>query len=203
MRLEEMTVGILAGGKSSRMGSNKAELPYQNDSFLEHILRQAGRFSQRLVSVDSMEKYRWLSESSISHFKFVEDEYRDYGPVEGIYQLLRNTTTGSCFVIATDMPCLTESFFQSFVNEYGGEDCLVLQVDGRPEPLCSIYSRACIPVLEMFRRDGIHKPRILFEKVGVRYVDIEALGHAASTVSNINTPAEYKELLEEGADVHQ
>ena len=203
MRLEELTIGVLSGGKSSRMGSNKAELEYENKSFIEHILLQTNRFSERLVSVDDKGKYQWLSESKESDFKLVEDEYKDFGPIEGIYQLLKETTSEYCFIIATDMPCLTEKFFQDFANEHHGEDCLVLEVNERPEPLCSIYGKSCIPFLESFREQGLHRPRFLFEKVNTRFIKIEELGYSPSVVSNINTPAEYREFLEETLNVHQ
>lgn len=202
MKLEKLTIGILAGGKSSRMGSNKAELKHSGGSFLEYILKQTEGFAERLVSVDGAEKYHWLLEKCGSDLKLVEDEYKEFGPVEGIYQLLKNMKTEACLVTATDMPCLSRDFFQSFAGQYEKEACLVLKSEGRVEPLCSIYGRACIPVLKNFRAEGIHKPRLLFEKVHTRFISIEELGYAPSVVNNINTPGEYLRFLEENIHVH-
>lgn len=196
MKLCDLSIGILAGGKSSRMGSNKAELAYRQGSFLEHILSEAGGFSRCLISVDQIGKYRWLSENSRIPLKLVEDELSGYGPVEGIYQILKNAETDACLVAATDMPGLTGGFLRDFAEEYGGEDCLVLEAGGAVEPLCSIYSRRCIPVLENFRREGIRKPRLLFEQVNTRYLKIEDMGYDASVVSNINTPEQYRRFME-------
>ena len=196
MRLKEISVGILAGGKSSRMGSNKAELRFKDSSFLEHILVQAEDFSERLISVDDIARYQWLVQKDDSGLKFAEDEYKDFGPVEGIYQILKNTTTKACLVIATDMPYLTKGFFESFVEKYQGEDCMVLKADGKVEPLCSIYARDCLPILNRFRETGIRRPRILFDQVNTRYINIEDIGYTSSVINNINTPGQYQEFVE-------
>ena len=228
MQIGELSIGILAGGKSSRMGSNKAELRYRDGSFLEYILSQARGFEEQLLSVDDVRKYQWLTESTggafgtdrvsaltesegehssaereqvptltdgISSVILVEDELKGYGPVEGIYQLLKHIKTIACLIAATDMPGLTEGFLRDFAGAYKGEDCLVLRAGGILEPLCSIYNKNCIPVLEALREEGIRRPRFLFDQVNTRYLDIEDLGYGENVVSNINTPEEYHEFV--------
>ncbi len=228
MQIGALSIGILAGGKSSRMGSNKAELRYGDSNFLEYILLQAQGFGERLLSVDDLRKYQWLTESTgrasetagvsapteserehssvereqVSALAdgrrsviLVEDELKGYGPVEGIYQLLRHIKTAACLIAATDMPGLTEDFLRDFAGAYKGEDCLVLRVGGILEPLCSIYNKNCIPVLETLREEGIRRPRLLFDRMNTRYLDIEDLGYGENVVSNINTPEEYHKFV--------
>lgn len=228
MQIGELSIGILAGGKSSRMGSNKAELKYRDGSFLEYILSQTQGFRERLLSVDDVRKYQWLTESTgeasetagisapteseqehssaergqvstltdgIGSVILVEDELKGYGPIEGIYQLLKHIKTAACLIAATDMPGLTEDFLRDFAGAYKGEDCLVLRAGGILEPLCSIYNKNCIPVLETLREEGARRPRLLFDRVNTRYLDMEALGYGENVVSNINTPEEYHKFV--------
>lgn len=181
--------GILAGGKSSRMGRNKALLPYGGHSFLEQLIQVCSVFPEVLLSVDHTEPYAHLG------VPMVVDQLEGFGPLEGIYQLLRACQSPYLLAVATDMPQLSPAFLQALAGcLHGEEDCLVLLRDGRPEPLCSIYSKGALPVLEQMRREGCHRPRQLFDQVNTRWVDLSSLGFEAAVISNINTPEEYHSL---------
>ena len=188
----DVCAGILAGGKSSRMGTNKALLPYGGSCFLEELIRTCSVFPELLVSVDWVEPYRHLNVT------LVPDQLQGFGPVEGIYQLLRAARSAYVLVMATDMPLLNAGFLQALARTpRGDEDCVALRVDGRVEPLCSLYGKGALPMLEAFRREGRHRPRDLFHRVNTRYVDGETLGGAPRLVSNVNTPEEYRALQQD------
>lgn len=193
MKKENMTAGILAGGKSSRMGVNKAYLKFQNKSFLEIMLEATKGFAGQIVSVDDAGKYQ---EHLPEHVMLAEDELHGIGPVEGIYQILFHMTTQAALITATDMPLVKVKLFEKMAERYNGEGCLVLTCEGRPQPLCAIYSKDCIPILEQFRANGIRKPRMVFEKIPSEYVAVEQLGCDADSVCNVNTPGEYQSLKE-------
>lgn len=185
----DVCAGILAGGKSSRMGTNKALLPYGGSCFLEELIRTCSVFPELLVSVDRPEPYRHLPVT------LIPDELQGFGPIEGIYQMLRAARSPYLLVVATDMPLLNETFLRSIAScVQGDEDCVALRLDGRVEPLCSVYGKSVLPVLEAFRNEGCHRPRALFDRVNTRYVEVEALGGTPRLVSNVNTPEEYRAL---------
>ena len=128
--------GILAGGKSSRMGKNKASLTWNGDTFLHTLIDACRDFPEIYVSVDDREKYRDLS------CTLVEDEEKEYGPLEGIYQVLKQMDAPYAVMLATDMPMISREFLKALVsNITGEEDCLVLRREGRPQPLCSVYAK--------------------------------------------------------------
>jgi molybdopterin-guanine dinucleotide biosynthesis protein A len=186
----DISVGILVGGKSSRMGENKARLQYKERTFFETIAQACQNFKNIFVSVDDSRKYQDLP------YPLVEDELSAYGPLEGVYQLLKAVPTQYVLVLATDMPLIRSELLEALVQQaIGKEDCIVLCVEGKPQPMCSIYSVNVLPVLKKMREIGEHKPRILYQKVQTKYVNIEDLGFDKSLVDNINTKEELKRIL--------
>lgn len=193
MKRENITAGILAGGKSSRMGQNKAYLKFHDKSFLEIMLEATRGFASQIVSVDDVGKYQGKLPDSVI---LAEDEMQGIGPVEGIYQVLSRMTTKAALITATDMPLVTAELFDKMAEQYSGEGCLVLTCEGKPQPLCAIYSKSCLPVLEQLRASGIRKPRLVFEQIPSEYLAIEQIGCDGCTVCNVNTPGEYRALKE-------
>ena len=187
----DITAGILAGGKSRRMGRDKASLPHGEHSFLEHLAGELTDFAQILVSVDDAAHWEGLP------YPVVEDELREFGPVEGIYQLLRRAQTPYLLVVATDMQNLTAAFLRDFVACLHPEDRCMVVCDGELlEPLCCVYHKDALPVLEQLRRENVRRPRALFLLLSTRYVELSSLGYGAEIVANINTKQDYAALLE-------
>lgn len=187
IRHAQISAGILAGGKSSRMGREKSRLRLGNREFIEIIADACRDFAELLISADAAGRFPELP------YRVIPDERSGFGPVEGIYQLLRASRTQYVLVVATDMPFLTAPLLNALAQRVtGGEDCLVLRRDGRPEPLCSIYSRTAIPALQAMRAGEISKIRLLYDRVRVRYVDLESLGFSDAAVANINTAEDYR-----------
>lgn len=189
--MEEIGAGILAGGRSSRLGQDKAFLQWDGQSLLERTIQACRGFEQVLVSVDRKERFAYLAE------QLVEDELQNFGPVEGIYQLLRACQTPYLLIVATDMPYLQPEFLHRLANTLEPwMQALVLRVKGQLEPLCSIYSKEALPYLHQMRQAGVHQIRPLYEKVQTAYVDLETLGAPENLVENINTQADYQALLQ-------
>ena len=192
MKLKEMSAAVLTGGRSSRMGNDKSRLFFDSRRFLEKLTEECRGAGQVLVSVDNKEKYRWFR--SEIPFEMAEDQLKGFGPVEGIYQALVHSRFEACLVIAVDMPCLTDEFLEYMAEQYQGEDCLVLTRKGRWEPMCAVYNRRILPVIEKMRRENRRKIGMIYEEVRVRALPLEESGFAEEYVGNINTPADYGKL---------
>ncbi len=189
-----VSAGILAGGKSSRMGTNKMLLDSRGETFLEHIQKQCAFLPEILVSM--------AYESQIPNVSvpWVLDERQDYGPLEGIYQLLQVAKSQFVLVLAADMQCLDAAFLKTFLGQLKPEDeCMVLRSGSGLEPLCSVYSKAVLPVLAEMRAMDLRRPRMLFDRVNTHYVTAEQLQltqeELSFRVSNINTPEDYQTYL--------
>ena len=192
--MEKMTAGILTGGKSSRMGEDKAALLYRNQTFLAHLEKELSQFDELLISVPPSGE----AGMDDGQFPLVRDELADFGPVEGIYQLLRRSRNPYVLVVATDMQRLNAAFFADFVGQLQPEDRCLVPCDGKLlEPLCSVYHKDALPFLEQMRREGIRRPRALFSRLPTHYVELSKLGYDRRIMDNINTRAEYAALLED------
>lgn len=190
--IENVCYGVLAGGKSSRMGSSKAKLEYKDGQlFVEHMIEIGKAFPKRMVSINNDIK---SFEGCKIMCPIVIDKIESFGPLEGIYQLLLSCEYPYLLAVATDMPNITPEFLQAFAEALTGEeDVLALTINGdHVEPLCTIYGRSCIDALAEMRASRQARPRMLFDKVNTRYIDISELGFEPSIVANVNTPDEYK-----------
>ena len=195
--INNICAGILAGGKSSRMGTNKMLLPWDGKTFLEHIYDTCAIFPQRLVSVRDRSLYPTLN------LPFVEDEKDGLGPTEGVRQLLMASEKPYVFVMAGDMPFLTEDFLRAFARELAPQDdCLVLQTgENLIEPLCAIYATRTLPQLEALQAEGIRKLRVLYERTRTRIIDVRELGFSPEIVDNINTREDYDRIQRKSPQV--
>ena len=190
----EVGIGILAGGKSRRMGKDKVFLPWEDKNFLETILEKCSVFPDIYLSVAN--KDGWDKNYGVTGI--VEDELPDYGPLEGIYQILCASKQEYVLMLAADMPNISRELLLELTGLVTGEeDCLALVKDNYPEILCSIYSKRILPIAEAMRENGEHRPIRIFERSDTRYVDIDELGFSKQIVENINTPEEYERMIRE------
>ncbi len=97
------------------------------------------------------------------------------------------------------MPALRKEFLSAFVEQIQDDtECLVATVKGKPQPLCAVYAKSVLPVLEQMRAEGNHRPRGLFEQVKTKYVELSDIGFSESVVQNINTPEEFAAWEKDG-----
>ncbi|MCF0238664.1 MAG: molybdenum cofactor guanylyltransferase, partial [Sphaerochaetaceae bacterium] len=114
MDKSNITIGILTGGKSCRMGCDKAMLPLGNTTFLDHILKEFSTFEEVLVSTSRAYNVE-------DKCKLIYDTIRDYGPLEGVRQLLIHSTNQWVFVTATDTPLVNCSIVECLAKEIKSE----------------------------------------------------------------------------------
>ncbi len=188
-----MTGIILAGGDSSRMGTNKAFLRFGGTSLIERVLNVfMAQFDQTIIVTHDPERYKGF------RIRVFKDALDVKGPLTGIYTGLLHSRSDHSFVTACDMPYLNPRLIAYMVDVAGDFDAVVPLVNGLPEPLHAIYHRRNLPViLESLRSDDRRIAR-LFERIRVRYLtdnEITYYDPERRSFMNLNTPAEYKEAL--------
>jgi FdhD protein len=190
-----VTAVILAGGKSSRMKSNKALLPFSGELFIERIHRQmTALFSEVILVTNTPEFYRFLP------CRMVSDEFPGLGSLAGIHAGLKHSKTEHIFVVACDMPYLNSELMRQMISKAQESDVVIPESDGGFEPLHAVYSKNCLPAMEEALKDG--KSKIVdcldWSKVTVLTKDeIAAVDPEFHSFRNINTPEEYFRFREE------
>lgn len=179
---------ILAGGKSRRMGRDKAELLIDGRSFLSCLLEKAERLGIQ-------EKYISGERDSQEEIPVVPDRYRDRGPLGGIEACMRVIKTPYCLVLPVDVPHIPEEVLESlllFHEKEGGEKPLLLSHGERIEPLIGIYPVKMADVIEEVIKEKAVPVFRALDKWGYEIFPVILKEEQAY---NINTPQEYQQLL--------
>jgi molybdopterin-guanine dinucleotide biosynthesis protein A len=183
---------ILAGGKSSRMGRNKALLEINGERMIETAYRLIAEiFTEVLLVTNTPEIYDFI------HCRKIADIYPAMGPLAGIHAALSHCSAERAFVTACDMPDLNPALIRELCSISGAADVVVPESPGGLEPLHAVYSKSCLPKMDEMLRDG--KSRILsfLDLVQVRLVPrdkVAFLDSAYASFRNINTPEDYRQF---------
>ena len=182
---KRLTAFILAGGKSSRMGADKAFLELQGRPLLVRAIDLARAITSDVRIVGDAEKFA-------SFGPIIEDTFRDSGPLGGIHAALRSSTTDLNLILAVDLPFLTAAFLRLLVER--AEDSSAVVTLPRTaqgwQPLCAIYRRAFADAAEKALRGGNFKIDALFDQVPVQPLDEADLyesGFSLNIFHNLNT----------------
>jgi molybdenum cofactor guanylyltransferase len=182
---------VLAGGKSTRMGKDKAFLALGEHTLLARALALAGTVTREVRIVGDVNKFSAFGPA-------VQDVYRNRGPLGAIHAALVNTTTELNLMLAVDLPYLQPEFLQYLISEARrtGAVVTVPRAGGGLQPLCAVYRRAFADVAERSLREGRNKIDRLFDDVETRVVGEEELsqaGFSGEMFRNLNTPEEWEE----------
>jgi molybdenum cofactor guanylyltransferase len=189
-----MKVGavILAGGKSSRMGQNKALLPINGLSNIERIKNKISEvFEDILLVANDREIYEFL------HLPIVEDKVKEKGPLAGIQAGLLAAKHDANVFIACDMPFVAVEIANKLIEESEGYDVVIPVVAGKHQPLFAIYKKSILPVLEACLLNDQLRIKHLLDQVKVNYVSesqlvIKEIDNLEQVFYNMNHPSEYE-----------
>jgi molybdopterin-guanine dinucleotide biosynthesis protein A len=181
-----ITAFILAGGKSSRMGSDKAFLDFGGRTLLFSALDLARSITPDARIVGDPEKFAIFAPT-------VSDIYPGRGPLGGIHAALTNSTTDSNLILAVDLPFLDRRFLQYLItkSESAGDVVTLPQAAGHLHPLCAVYRKQFIAPAERALAENRNKLDALFSEVEVRIIpedELAAAGFAPTIFRNLNTP---------------
>jgi molybdopterin-guanine dinucleotide biosynthesis protein A len=184
----DVTAFILAGGKSSRMGSDKAFLQLGGETLLQRALKLAREVAGEVRIVGDASKFKEFAQ-------VVEDEYRERGPLGGIHAALTSSATELNLAIAVDLPFVTRELLHYMVAQArnSGAVVTVVRADGGWQPLCAVYRHEFAIPAQAVLNAGKNKIDALFTEVETRVVEEDELiraGFSAEMFRNLNTPEE-------------
>ncbi|MBJ9992965.1 MULTISPECIES: molybdenum cofactor guanylyltransferase [Paenibacillus] len=197
---------LLAGGQSSRMGTDKALLSVNGETVIERIVRlMSPSASNIIISANDDEKYAFLGKD------VVHDRYPGQGPLSGLHAGLHAAATPWSIVTACDMPFVTEEVFRFLAqkaeeavavmgDDKSGLQAIVPVSGGRIQPLLAAYHRSVLPSLETCLSSGRLRLTGWLEQLKVCYVSeeelIQELGPGADKAFyNMNEPSDYKRAM--------
>lgn len=139
----EITGAILAGGKSSRMGKNKALLDLNGKPFIQHIAETLSKvFDEVIIIANHGAPYKFLQ------LPIYEDVLRECGSLGGIHSALMNAATERVFIISCDMPLVSAELIEYLISHQGRHSTITVPiVENRLQPLCGVYKAECLGAL--------------------------------------------------------
>jgi len=186
---DEVAAFVLAGGKSTRMGKDKAFVEFEERTLLAWAIDLARSVTAEVRIVGSREKF-------VSIAPVVEDIFRDCGPLGGIHAALKASEAELNLVLAVDMPFVSQAFLRYLINEARHAPRAAVTIphaDKGWQPLCAIYRIEFADAAEKALRAGQNKIDRLFDEVHTRAIgEDETLraGFSLDLFRNLNTRVE-------------
>jgi molybdopterin-guanine dinucleotide biosynthesis protein A len=138
----QLTTIILAGGKSSRMGFPKGLAELKSVKMIEHVVNLSKKISNDIMIIANDDSYNYLG------LPVYNDDIKDCGPIGGIYTGLKHSNTDCNFVVACDMPFVSEKLVNELIQSFDGYDVVVPSVENTIQPLCALYHKRIVPIIK-------------------------------------------------------
>jgi molybdopterin-guanine dinucleotide biosynthesis protein A len=188
--VEPVTCGIVAGGESRRMGTNKALLPFRGTPLIVHQRDLLARIFERVVvAAGDPGPYAALG------LEVVPDLLSERSALTALHAVLSASRTPGAFVVACDLPFLNPDLIRHLLAAWPGYDAVVPESDGRLEPLHACYSQVCLGPIEEAAREGRWKADDWLSRVRTRRVPVrvdEWRVDGRSPFFNANSPADWE-----------
>ena len=187
--MPELTAFILAGGKSTRMGVDKAFVQLDGRTLLARALELARGLASDVRIVGDVAKFGKMG-------PVVEDIFQNCGPLGGIHAALRASATDLNLILAVDLPFVAARFLKYVIEQAVNSPsalAVVPRAAGGWQPLCAVYRRSFAEGAETALRGGHNKIDRLFDSLEIRVIDEDELvqaGFSFDIFRNLNTPEE-------------
>lgn len=185
---------ILAGGKSSRLGREKAFLPWQGSTFIETLITNLREICQEVLLVTTPQHDLTSLPARVVH-----DVLPGKNSLGGLYAGLAQSNQPVNFVCACDMPLLLPALVRDLINKREGFDAVVPHAHDRLQPLCAVYTKACLPFIEQQLQRNELRMTAWLAQARVRLVpeaELRSIDPTLQSFFNVNTEEDYQKLLE-------
>lgn len=187
--MTDLTVAILAGGRSVRMGTDKAFVRVLGRPLIEETLAQlAGLGSETLIVTNQPDDYRYLG------VPLFGDVLPDKGALGGLYTALHTATRPHVLCVACDMPFVAKPLLEHLLTLTPEGDVIVPRLGKEAEPFRAVYAReACLGPIRRALDAGRMRMISFYPEVRVRWVEeteIDRYDPQHLSFFNVNTPAD-------------
>ena len=193
---------VLGGGKSSRMGEDKAFLKIGEESFLERAIITLSTICENRVKIVLGENQANLIEKLPPNIPYIFDIFENRGALGGIYTALKNCETKYAVILAVDLPLVTSEAIKKLAEITLSNNKFIAtvprQLDGRLQPLSAIYLAryAVRPLEKLINENESASVNDFLEIIAPRTVAQDKLTSKTNEdlFFNVNYPSEYEEL---------
>jgi molybdopterin-guanine dinucleotide biosynthesis protein A len=194
----EITGFVTAGGRSSRMGRDKAWLDLNGRAMIERVIAALAPAVSSVAIIANAPEYHRLG------LPVLADTSTGIGPLEAIRTALINCPTTHAILVGCDLPFVTAELFEALAIQASEYEAVVpVGPDGRLEPLCAVYSKRALDRVIDLIESGERKISLLFDLIRTRLVafdELRRLEGAELFFLNVNTPEDYSRALEMARD---
>jgi len=189
---------VVCGGRSLRMGTSKAMLPFGDETMLERIVRIVQPHVEEVVLLTA--KFEAAPELPFPVVE-LQDRVEDQGPAASIADGLKfvGNWADLALVVACDMPLVTPKSIEYLFSEIGQLDAVIPRVKTLPQPLAAVYRTTCFEAFENTLASGNRRLLSCIEGLSTRWIGPEELGLIdphLGLLRNVNTPEAYQDALE-------
>lgn len=161
---------ILAGGRSTRLGQDKAFLKVNGQSLVERIIDRLAQLSEEIIIVtNDVDRYEHLEATVVT------DVVPGKAALGGLHSGLQSASNPHSLVVACDMPFLNLSLLRYMQGFVGSCDVVIPRVGEFAEALHAFYSKSCLPYIEKQLQSGDLQVSHFFPAMRVRYVEQEEI----------------------------
>lgn len=190
---------ILAGGRSSRMGTSKPWLPFGRTTLLGHMVEIVQKACGEILVVGA--PGQTLPPVSA---RVIRDEIPGQGPLSGLHAGLSAASNDLCFATSCDAPFLKPEVARAVLAAAEGFDAVVTRWGGQIQPMQAAYRKACLPIVSQLLKEKLLRPAFIFDRVKTRVIEedeIRALDPDGDSFSNMNTPEDYAKVLKRAGGI--
>jgi molybdopterin-guanine dinucleotide biosynthesis protein A len=184
---QNITGILLAGGKSTRMGTDKGFLKLQGITFVERIIKSMKPFVNDIIIVSNNSDY-----DQFKH-KRVEDSIENSGPLAGLYTGLYHSETQYNLVLSCDVPYINGKVLSQIIEGYDETfDAIQIESEGKTMPLVAIYKKQCLHRCLELLEHGERRLQVAVEGFNTKTITLDS--SLEKYVKNINTLEQFKSM---------
>ena len=187
-----VTAAIMAGGKSKRMGQDKAWIELDGEPIIRRVANVLAQVADEVIVVANDPRYAALG------LRVVADRFPDGGALGGIATGVSAATHDRVLVAACDMPFLSAEVWRVLLDHRYEADVVIPRIGGEYETFHALYTKACVAPMERALSAGKMRVISFFDEVRVQAIDERELRVADPTLrsfTNVNTPEELATAL--------
>jgi len=188
---EKVTGFVLAGGLSSRMGEDKSRMLFRGKPLVMYAIEALSPLCEKVIISSNLLDYGFTG------CDVWPDELPVQAPINGLYSCLKKSKTDWNFILTCDMPFAGSQLFFYLLDLAHGDDAVIpLHGQGLVEPLCGLYNRSTLEMLELRVQDEQYSILKLLQTIRCKYVNIgpDQEFYHKDMFSNLNSPADLDEL---------